>query len=542
MKFKNILTGAGFTALLAVTACTKQIDDAFQNPNAPVRVPVVQLLPGIIGNMTASSNPYGPIVDGILIGRYVQNFGTNTSGGQYDQMGGAIGGSDQLGGMWAAHYYGQGENLNKMIEWSLEENKLDFAGVGHAIRAWAWLTTTNIYGEIIVKEAFNRDQLVFNFDEQEVAYMAARSHARQAIELLNKAGQGSAELAAGDAFMNKGNLDRWKKFAYGVLARSFNQLSNKASYNADSVIYFCNLAAQANADNTIAYYANTGVTGTMNFFGPTRSNVGAMRQSAFIANLLTGQNTVRFKNVTDPRRAYLLQENNAGGYTGITPARGYGTLTNVNRPRGFWGQGYNAAFTVDSTVAANDLRARYVFRNGAPMPILTAAEIQFIKAEALYRKNDKAGALAAYSQGISLNIDHLTNDYPNAIPADRIITPATKSAYLASTEIVPVAAELTLSHIMLQKYIALFGYGIIETWTDMRRYHYTDAEAGASYQVYADFTPPTGSDLYINNKGKLVYRSRPRYNSEYLYNVAELQRLGALELDYHTKEMWYSTR
>jgi hypothetical protein len=95
---------------------------------------------------------------------------------------------------------------------------------------------------------------------------------------------------------------------------------------------------------------------------------------------------------------------------------------------------------------------------------------------------------------------------------------------------------------MLQKYIALYGWGMNETWTDMRRYHYTDIEPGTTNQVYADFTPPTGLDLYVNNKGNLVYRARPRYNSEYLYNVAELTRLGAMELDYHTKEQWFSQK
>jgi hypothetical protein len=95
---------------------------------------------------------------------------------------------------------------------------------------------------------------------------------------------------------------------------------------------------------------------------------------------------------------------------------------------------------------------------------------------------------------------------------------------------------------MLQKYIALYGWGMQETWTDIRRYHYTDAEQGTTHQVYADFSPPTGVDMFIDNKGKLVYRARPRYNSEYLYNVAELQRLGALDLDYHTKEQWFSQK
>ena len=95
---------------------------------------------------------------------------------------------------------------------------------------------------------------------------------------------------------------------------------------------------------------------------------------------------------------------------------------------------------------------------------------------------------------------------------------------------------------MLQKFIALYGWGMQETWTDMRRFHFTDVEPGTTNQVYTDFVAPSGIDLFINNKGKLAYRARPRYNSEYLYNVTELGRIGALELDYHTKEQWFSQK
>ncbi len=82
-----------------------------------------------------------------------------------------------------------------------------------------------------------------------------------------------------------------------------------------------------------------------------------------------------------------------------------------------------------------------------------------------------------------------------------------------------------------------------ETWVDMRRYHYTDPDPVATtQQVYAGFTPPTASELYVNNNQKLVYRARPRYNSEYLYNIPELERIGALALDYHTLPTWFAQR
>jgi hypothetical protein len=163
-------------------------------------------------------------------------------------------------------------------------------------------------------------------------------------------------------------------------------------------------------------------------------------------------------------------------------------------------------------------------------------------AEAYLRKGDANTARAAYLDGIGLHFDMLTSVYNAGVASDKIITPTMKNAYLTNPAVAVPAASLSLSHIMLQKYIALYGFGMHETWVDMRRFHYTDEDPKAGGQVYADFVPPSGIDLFINNSGKLTYRARPRYNSEYLYNVAELERLGALALDYHTKEQWFSLK
>jgi hypothetical protein len=96
---------------------------------------------------------------------------------------------------------------------------------------------------------------------------------------------------------------------------------------------------------------------------------------------------------------------------------------------------------------------------------------------------------------------------------------------------------------MLQKYIALYGWGVHQTWIDMRKFHYTDTDPATGKQVYSNFTPPSGANLISTNNGKLVYRCRPRYNSEYLYNIPELTRIGAYQnLDYNTFEMWFSQK
>lgn len=522
-----------------LASCSKKIEEAYLNPNADTKKPIEDLLPGLIDNMTcsysAAGSNYGTTNDGLYLGKYIQFWAQSTAGNQYDRMGGATGGSDLLGSVWAMHYYGQGQNLNRIIEWGTEEQKWDYVGVAHAIRSWGWLTLTNVYGEAILKQAFNTSQRVFDYDSQEEIYAEVRRVAHVALSFLDRTDGNVSQqnLAKGDKQMFNGDVNKWKKFVYSVLARSFNHLTNKASYNADSVIYYANLGIIDHADNAYAQFTNAGPIGTYHFWGPQRGNFGGQRQTRFIADLMNGVNPT-FTGVADPRAWYILRENPNGNFTGIRPTKGFETLPLNDRPNNFWGGLYATTTSPD----ANDVR--YVYANNPKFPIISAAEVHFMKAEAYYRKGLKAEARTSYIAGIRSSLEMLKDDYNYAIPAGREITDQTITDFLANTTIVPAQADLRLSHIMLQKYIAMYGYGVIETWVDMRRYHYTDEEPGTGQQVYAGFEPLDVNDLFANNLGKLAYRCRPRYNSEYLYNVEALQKVGGLDLDYHTKEMWFS--
>ena len=516
------------------------IDEAYTNPNATVRVPVETLLPNIIANMaishTAQGTLYGPQNDGQYVGRYVQYWATNTSLNQYDRMGGATGASDILGSIWAMHYYGMGGNLNKMIEWGIEEQKWDYVGVGKAIRAWSWLTLTDMYGEVILKEAFDPSRLVFAYDTQEEVYEEVKKTAYEALSYLSRTdgNVSQANLALGDAYGNGGDVEKWKKFAHAVLARTFHRVSNKPSYEPDSVIHHANLAMLTNDENTNVTWSNEQGTGTYSYYSPFRGNVGTFRQTKFIADLMSGINPAIPTGEIDPRAYYIIRENSLGEFKGIRPAKGAEGLTDVTGPSNFWG----GAFT-STAATATDANARYIFTNAPIWPVATAAEMKFLKAEAHFLDGDKGAARTALIEGINLHFDQLISDYEDHVPMAVRITPATRAAYISDPNVVPAQNDLTLSHIMLQKYIAMYGWGMVETWVDIRRYHYTDVDDNG-LQVYRDFAPPSGSDLWPDNQGKLVYRARPRYNSEYLYNVAELQRIGALALDYNTKEQWFS--
>jgi hypothetical protein len=457
--------------------------------------------------------------------------------------------TDVAQSFWRSHYYDIGQNNVRMIAWAIENKQWDYAGVGKAIFAWSWLNLTTYHGEVVLKEAFNTDQITFQYDKQEDVYTEVRKLSHEALSYLNKTGDNASQtsLAKGDAFFYKGDVSKWKKFVYGVLARSFNHLTNKADYKADSVLFYTNLAMKESTDDGLVKFTASLVSATNNMFGPFRANLGgastgsptAIRQGAYIANLMSGVNSA-FPGVVDPRAIYILRLNANNTFKGVEPNRGQAVLAANDRPENFHGV---PQITANNTAPANDLNCRFIFRNDAPFPVMTATEISFMRAEAAFLKGDKATALVAYKDGIAKHFDLLMNYYNTNVPAASLLTATIKANFLANPLVVPAnAANLTLSMIMLQKYIAMFGYGTFETWTDMRRYHYVDLDKTTGKQVFTDFVAPSGTGLFEDNGGKLVYRMRPRFNSEYVWNINELGRIGATQLDYHTKEQWFSQK
>jgi hypothetical protein len=226
----------------------------------------------------------------------------------------------------------------------------------------------------------------------------------------------------------------------------------------------------------------------------------------------------------------MLSPSPDGVYRGLDPALGtVGALSATQQPMNLWGY---------TTLPPTGSATRYVFDDKTKMPLMTYAQLQFIKAEAAYKAGDKAMALTAYRNGVSTHIDFVNARNSDNGQAPTQISATEKATFLADVNIVPAtAAALTLTQIMSQKYIAQWGWGHNEIWMDLRRYHYTDLDPSGAKQVFPGFTPPS-TTLYPDNGGKIVQRVRPRFNSEYVWNVPALKVIGGDALDYHTKPLW----
>ncbi|MDB4875155.1 MAG: hypothetical protein JWM41_1601 [Gemmatimonadetes bacterium] len=523
MTKRQITTGLLVGFLSLANGCTKYLD-VNTNPNAPEAVSANLYLSPMEHWMVTA-----PQFDGRFIGRYTQEWmpanGVTTLG-TWDRMG-YDAASDNGAEQWRDVYWSLGQNLVDMINKSEKEQRWDLAGVGYVMKAWGWLVLTDMHGEIIVKEAIDPTRSTFDYDTQEFAYSEVQRLLTQAIADLQKTDGAvdQAYLATTDHIYN-GDRTKWLKLAYGLQAISLNHFSNKAAYQPAAVIAAVDKSFASEADNALLGYPGVDPGfADFNFWGRTRNNVTSYRQTQFVVNLMNGTDF----GAVDPRMSRMLAPSADGQFRGVDPnVPGFGAMTAAQQPFNFFGYAGTGGL---------GLPARYLFDDKSKMPLMTYAQLQFVKAEAAFRSGDKATALAAYKNAISAHIDFVNTRNLDANQAATQISAAEKAAFLADTRIVPTSsAALTLTQIMTQKYIAQWAWGHNELWMDMRRYHYTDTDPATGAPIYPGFAAPT--NLFPDNNGKIVQRIRPRYNSEYVWNFASLKTIGGDLLDYHTKPLW----
>jgi hypothetical protein len=548
MKSKYFKSFIFIFLLASVTSCKKYLD-INSNEATPQDPSVSSVFPTQLAAL-----PRGLQYDSRYVGKFIQNFGAVSSMLSWDNMGYDVS-SDNGGDIWRMTYYGLGKNLDFIIEKGIKNEQWDYVGAAYALKALSFQYVTDEYGEAIFTEAFPKDENIvkFRYDDQYVIYQGIDSLCRVALQYLQRTDLNPAavRLRVGDYSYN-GDVKLWQKLVYGTLARNFHRTTNKSDYQADSVVKYCGLAMQTVAEDFVVPFDNL-KNDDANFAGVFRDNYSNFRQSTYIVGLLDGSFIAGQKNMAnrDPRIKHMLTASadtsgtGNGGYrglaAGIADPNYNANGTNRKAIPVLWA---DSIYTRASLISQRPgLVGRYLFSDKAVLPIMTSAEIRFIKAEALFIDNKKKEAWDAYREAIGLHFDFINKDgWPRgnlSLYSQNPIPATERNAYLAGANVKQDFNSLTISDIMMQKYIALWGWGFFETWVDMRRYHYTDLEKESSTgaQVYNGFTLPTLSSA---NVGRPVYRIRPRYNSEYIWNADELQRLGGMNTNYHTYECWFS--
>lgn len=566
--------------VIGLSSCTKTWLDVNKNVDAPDWVnPVLRL-----GPVLASYE--GIQYDLRAVAPLVQYFGgSSTYVSTYGVSQSYFAGSDAGGESWRMTYWLQGMNVENIINDGRSMEQFKLAGIGLTVKAYSWHILASLHADLPVKDAYVPGLLSHNYDTEEYAFSMVRSWARQAIAEFDKVDKTvyPATLATAD-LIYKGDAAKWKKFAYAVLARNYIAMAKKNTAYLDSAIVCADQSFTSASDDPNLTFQATGVSTTSNFFGVLRGNLtNVFTQSDYITQVMTGtipnynsagavEGLSAYQMVTDtatldPRSILLLgtldpmpadpNTIKKGTYKFVGTKLGYAAACTL------WGS------TSVPSVAANGL-GRWLYRDDAPWPLSSYAEIQFVKAEALYLKGQKSAALDAFKLAIAGHMDFVKRLIVSTdkITSARFTTLAT--AYLNSKFVnnMPLS-DFTLSHIMMQKYVALFPWSL-DTWNDMRRYHYdlitpangvpvtgTSWTADVVYhkadsdpaRVYKGFYLTAANvenrrtKFATDNQGSPCYRLRPRYNSEYMWNLPSLKKLLPIAGDapnYQCSMPWFT--
>ena len=189
--------------------------------------------------------------------------------------------------------------------------------------------------------------------------------------------------------------------------------------------------------------------------------------------VLDGDNVI----VTYPAGAHYINSDDPvyAGDTVYVNLRSYSTLTGgLDEMDMNW-----YASTAAQSAGVVGGTGSFQVRPNSDFEIITYHEMCFIKAEIYMRQGNTSSAYTAYLEGIEAHIDMMQEKltewegagYAEINPDMGPMDTEAISDYMASDAVCQSASELTMSDIMLQKYVAM-GCSV-ENWNDMRRFNYS---------------------------------------------------------------------
>ena len=598
-------------AAVAFTSCQDWLD-VNKNVDAPDYVEAHLYLSGVIQQFwniyydaTYVTNDYTRMMNG-----YSSYQGHNYPGS-----------SDNGGNMWRMTYWQQGMNLENLINQSIEAENWTLAGIGYAIKAFSWDALTKYHGDVILTQAFEPGRTSFDYDYQDVVYAKVEEWYDTAIQYLEMEDNTFyGTKLTGNDWIYFGDKAKWIKFCYAGKIRQLSSLANKSNFVSEiapKLVGYADKAILSNADNATVTVSGGGpdepFSGYNNFWGTARGNLStSYSQQGYAVRVMTGtvplydengekiecEDTLinwdsRYKYMLNPVQIVTDTNVMAEGHWDPRVVAKLGTMSDscfqnvdnldvIKRHRYFSGTSpWGRNTTSNSTTY--DGQGRWLYHDAAPYILMNSAEIKFCVAEAYFRMGQKAEALNWWKEAIADDME-FTASYlkpGKAAASEKEVTGGDKitkalfdqaaAEYLAGPFVGQITAEnLTMSHIMLQKYVALYPWGSPEIWVDMRKNFYDVEYTGeypyggngwdakevkqkrdddptkaffGYYLAPANFADYRGTYSQTKNlEGSPCFRIRPRYNSEYMWNVPGLSALRPIPgtaVYYHCSIPWF---
>lgn len=434
------------------------------------------------------------------------------------------------------------------------------------MRAYLFHRMTDLYGDIPYSEAGQADLTYYpKYDKQKDIYTDLLKELDEAQDALTEGA--TAYMAKHDLYMN-GNVDKWKKFANSLMLRVAMRLTKVAATDADAKQLLQTYIAKATRENGKYLITDAADNVYLNHTDGSSADDSAEPYAKIFGNsdpgifYLSKTFVDQLKNTSDPRLALIgtvcenptYNSSNAKYEMGNTdpsvqrglPNGGYTASQNDERYIGNSKYGdvateFNSLITkADGTKDVELYRSKYSVANRytygnekSPTMIVTAAETNFLLAEAVVEGYITGDAKAYYEAGVRAAMKQFsayTSDGAVAL-YKQYLTDDAIEAYLAAN---PFASskEAQLEQLGTQYWIATFC-DEYESFANWRRTGYPKLveERTAAYAQSA-----------TNNKTiprRFTYPSAEEQNNNEHYKEA-VSRLS--DGNTFTSRMWWDAK
>ena len=437
---------------LVITSCRQELDINV-DPNNPSQASLSGLLSGSQVGFAFALGGEGTRMPASIVQHYAGHRAQPLDYAQYRIT------SSATDGTWTALY-------NTLMDMKELENKAAasgsqaYVGVSKILQAHAFSVITDMFGDVPFSEALQgRTNITPAYDKQENIYPALITMIDEGLTALSV----GTETISGDVVYG-GDVAKWKKYGNSLKLRLLNHLSSRQP----------NAAVNFLASNPSLI--ETSVDDAKVAFGSVAANANPIYQFDVLSGrsdqAVSSTIVDKMKALSDPRVGVYFEPvaNNVLGLKGQYLGNAPGNDEEDSKK--------NRYSRVGSAYASIK----------APVVLMSAAEVNFIKAEVYHRASDSR-AQAAYQAAI-------TQDFAALGLSSSV------GAYLANAN---VAYNGTLQRIMEQKWITMFQASY-ESWVDWRRTGYpalTPAANNATSNVIPRNLPYP--DVEINsNRANLV--------------------------------------
>ncbi|RZL16661.1 MAG: SusD/RagB family nutrient-binding outer membrane lipoprotein [Pedobacter sp.] len=342
------------------------------------------------------------------------------------------------------------------------------------MKSFAFERLVNQYNNVPYTDALKGTaSLQPKYDKGEDVYKACIAEIDKAIAAIT-AGQANAstvKITAATDPLFKGDMDLWKKFANSIKLRMLIKMAGVPAQAAYATAGFASLNT-----TTVGFLTTTDALNQPGYEKTTRptpiySSLGFAGNGAVVnTSRIPTKWIFSFYNgnkLTDPGRGSVIYRNFPNTPINQLGDESAGVPTALSAGSA-WNTGTNATVSMPGVVKGP----------AQAQPVMIAAEVWFLLAEAYARGYLSGDAAAAFNNGITQSFTYLYKDASNAIAPGKNVA-ADVAAYQAANVTSPlvnfslaVSTEQKIEAIITQKYIALNQINNDEAFNEFRRTTY----------------------------------------------------------------------